>query len=526
MKISHRKLRTKLQRIQTLYKIKDKNKQIIPFKLNTAQWQIVADIAHQHPIRHFTLKSRQVGVTTFWLIWNLDDCIFEDNVTTGILAHKWESLIHLWSIVDLAYNTFPEKLPLKKESAKAYEFAHNNSKIFISLSIRSIALHNLHISEWCFCRDDEIKATLGACSPATNISGESTGNGVSNDGYQTYMDARMGTNEYKPRFIAWFLHKEYRLPLNGIEPDQIMGDLSDSEKKLKSAMKKDYNLELEPEQVLFRRQRKKALKDLFPQEFPESEEDAFITSGEHFFNLKKAIALLKEAKEWHKERNYHEKGTNYVCFEPPNNHSDFYVAGADTAEGTHDHSVLKIINVTKRKEAFVLKGKIGIKQFYRDCDYWCRQYNNALLAVEDNNTGHAVLLGLEENCRYPNLYKESNVTRIVKDSSKIRLKLGWHTDKFSRVQMLNDLKYAIEDDDELDEVDFAPEVIFYDVLLLTELFDFVKIDKKYEAAEGKLDDDIIATSIAMQLYLKYKIRDRSQNIKKAVILGKQREFKV
>lgn len=525
--IYQRKLKQKLWRLQNLYKIKDKQKRIINCKFNTAQWQIISDTIGQKPIRHFSLKSRQVGVTTLWMLYWLDECIFEENVTTGILAHKWESLDLIWDVVEVAYNNFPEKLPLKKESAKTLEFAHNNSKIFISLSIRSVGLHNLHVSEWCWCNDAEVRATLGACSPLTNITGESTGNGVSNDGYEVYQDAKLGISEYKSRFIAWFLDKESIVPLKDPkDADLIMTDLNDEEKNLKKLMQEDYNMVLKPEQVLWRRQKKRSLKSLFQQECPETDMDAFITSGQHFYNLRKALALLKEAREWYKQKEYYEKTDEYICFEQPNR-SDVFVAGADTSEGLNDYNALKIINVTRRREAFVYKSKVGFRKFYKVCDEWCRMYNKALLAVEDNNTGHAVLLGLEENCKYPNLYKDTNITRIVKDSKKVKTKLGWHTDKFSRPQMLSDLKTGIEDEEDTTIEEFLPEITFYDLFLLTELFDFIKISgDKYEAAAGKYDDVIFATAIAFQLYL---ISKKHVHAKKSsqmgVLIGKQREAK-
>lgn len=514
--MTSREFRSKLERIQTLYKIKDKRKRVVNCKFNPTQWQIVEDIQNQDPIRHFTLKSRQTGVSTFWLLWWLDETIFESNVTTGILAHKWESLNLLWDIIEFAYENFPYRLPLKQESAKALEFRDNSSKIFISLSIRGVGLHNLHISEWCLCRDEEIKATLGACSPYTNISGESTGQGVGNDGYLVYQDAKTNDNEYKPRFIAWFLAPEYALPLKGIDPQHIMRNLNSEETRLQKIMKDDYNMTLTPEQVLFRKQKRNALKDLFPQEYPETDEDAFITSGDHYFNLKKWLALLEEAREWLKGEDYHEKTNDYTCFHPPNRR-DSFVAGADTSEGVEDYNVLKIINVTQRKEAFVYRAKSGIPTFYKVCDKWCRAYNNALLAVEDNNTGHAVLLGLEEDCKYRNLYKEKRGTRI---GGKIQFKLGWHTDKISRTQMLIDLKYAVEEDDAIDVVNFHPEFMIFDENLLKEALTFIKQDGKYEAEAGKNDDDIFATGIAFQLYL---LTTKMTDLKKGVLIGRERE---
>ena len=514
-------LANKRWRMENLYKIKDKNKRLVKCKFNKIQNLIYEDIKDQTPIRHFSLKSRQTGLSTFWLIWHLDECIFHNNTSSAILAHKWESLHYLWEIIRLAFYSMPNQIKpiLGEETARSFYFKKIESRIFISLSIRGASLHNLHVSEWAFCQDSEIQATLGACSPYTNISGETTGNGIANDAYLTYQDSKTKDNEYISHFIAWFLADEYRLPLQGISPKYIMRNLNKEEKKLQDIMQKDYNLELKPEQVLFRRQKKKALKSLFLQEFPEQDVDAFITSGSYFFDIKKWMALLEEVKEWLRGESYYKKDNEYICFEKPIK-GDIYVAGADTSEGVTDSSVLKIINVTKRREAFVFRSRCGVKRFYKECDNWGRFYNNALLAVEDNNTGHAVLLGLEDITRYPNLYKEKKITRVGKGSSKIKVKLGWHTDKTSRVVMLNDLKYGIEEDEDIDVDNFSPEFTVFDEMVIKEVLTFIKKNDKYEAEEGKHDDDIFATAIAFQMYLKMRHR---VNLKSGLLVGKERE---
>lgn len=524
------KFRDKIWRLEHLYKIKDKNKKIVRMKLNGVQRLIAEDIKDQKPIRHFTLKFRQPGVSTFWLMYYLDDTIFHSNVTTGILSHQRESLNYLWDIIKLAFRYLPDRIKprLGEESAKGLEFRNINSKIFISLNVRSVGLHNLHISEWCYCGDEEIHATMGATSPLTNISGESTGNGIANDGYLTYQDAKIKENEYTARFFPWFIQDEYRLPLKEIDPKYIMRNLNKEEKKLKEIMRKEYNLSLEPAQVLFRRQKKRALKLSFPQEYPETEEDAFITAGEHYFDGRKFFALLREVKEWHDEEKYYEKGDDYICFEKPNS-EDIYVAGADTSEGIIDHSVLKIINLTKRREAFVYRARCGVKTFYKICNQWGRAYNYALLGVEDNNTGHAVLLGLDDGCKYRNLYKQKKTTRLKKGTStgKTKIKLGWHTDKVSRMLLLNDLKYAVEEDDDIDVDSFRPEFTIYDLWFLREGLTFINNKGKFEAEEGKTDDDIFATGIAFQLYLqnRHLIVKKKSGIK-GVFLGKSRETKI
>jgi hypothetical protein len=495
-------LANKLWRLQNIYKIRDKNKNLITFKLNNIQNIIYNDIKDQIPIRHYIIKSRQVGISTFFILWWLDDTIFHKNTITGILAHKWESLHHLWGIIDIAIRHLPEQLKpqLSEDTKHSLYFEQIESRIFISLSIRSTGIHNLHISEWCFCKDNEVRTTLGAISPNTNVTGESTGNGIANDGYITYQEAKLKENEYKPLFFPWFFQEEYQLPIIEHNPQELLDKLKPEEKQLKKLMIEKYQMELKPEQLLWRRQAQKRLKDIFRQEYPETDEDAFITSGMHYFNVEKIMALLKEARLYYNKNKYQEEADRYICFELPQA-GNVYCAGADTSEGVNDYCVLKIINVTKRRESFIFRSRCGVKTFYKQCDYWCRKYNNALLAVENNFPGNAVLLGLSEDCRYPNLYEQRETTRVLsKMTDKPKVKLGWQTTSASRNLMLTEFKYFIEDEDDVDVNNFAPEYSIYDMELLKEMLTFINNDGKYEAEQNKNDDIIFASAIATQVY--------------------------
>jgi hypothetical protein len=502
----HNTYADKLWRLQNLYKIKDKNRKLTNLRFNRVQELMIRDIKDMTPVRYLIIKYRQGGVSTFWLLWWLDETIFTPNSTTGILAHKWDSLEHLWDIIETAYKYMPESVRphCSEESAKKLYFDQVESRIFVSLSIRSTALHNLHISEWCFCKDDEVRATLGAISPGTNVTGESTGNGVGNDGYLTYMDSKSKDNEYRSRFVPWFIQEEYRLPLLGIKPASILNNLTAEEKKLKGVMQKDYKLDLDAPQVLYRRQAIRRLKSMFPQENPETEDDAFMAAGDRYFNTRKILVLISEIREYIKTHKFPEQADEYICFEIPGLR-DVYVAGADTAEGLHDKSVLKIINVTRRREAFVYRGQCGVNKFSAICAMWCRKYNNAYLGVELNNTGHAVILGLTEIERYGNLYQEEAKTRIFeKLNDKREIKYGWRTTEKSRSFMISDLKFAIEGEEDEDENNFAPEFIIFDEILLKEALTFINNNGKYEAEAGKYDDDIFASAIAFQMYRKFR----------------------
>lgn len=460
------------------------------------------------PIKAFFLKYRQGGVSTFWLLYWLDNTIFNANTVTGILADKRENLGYLFEIVRLAHQTMPPELQPKlgQDSKSVLSFPDTNSKIMVSLSIKATALHNLHISEWCYCKDEEIARTLAACSPEANITGESTGNGVGNHGYELYQDGKKNENAYKTAFYPWFIQDEYYKSLNGIDPNTIQ--FKQDEKRLIKLAKKDYSLDIRPEQILWRRDKIKEQKGLFPQEFPETDEDAFLMSGEHFFNPKKIHKLIMESKEYVKDNPPYmvDQNEQWVAYEQPMK-GHVYVAGGDTSEGANDFSYLKIICCTCRQEAFWLQKRCGVDVFYRDCDYWGRMYQNALLAIERNNHGHAVLLGLTENCRYPNLYKHEKKRKIINvlrgsgnNPVQNSEKLGWETSKITKPIMLDDLKLCFEGNSDDDEFNFQPEITALDTTTLSEMLTFQEIDGKLQAIEGKFDDGVIATSIAVQMY--------------------------
>ena len=524
--------------MQQVYKIRDKNKRLTLFKFNNIQCSIWRNLERNgfidnngnilKPIRDFTLKYRQGGVSTFWLLFWLDDTIFTPNTVTGIQAHKKESLGYLFEIIRLAYVNLPSVVkPFTNEDSKsALSFHGINSKIFISLSIRSTALHNLHISEWAFCKDPEIMASLGAISPKSNVTGETTGNGVGNHAYELYQEAKRGESEYKANFYPWFIQDEYRVPLNGIDSEKFKDTIKTGEKKFIKLAKDRYSIAIDSEQLLFRRLKQKDLKGMFRQELPEDDDDAFLTSGNKFFEPRKIHKLLLSAKEYEiNNRVNYDKDGDWIQWEEPQK-GHIYVCGADTSEGVKDYSVLKILCCTCKREAFVYRAMPGVDVFYRVCNEWGRKYNNALMAIERNNHGHAVILGLDENMLYPNLYKENKDVPIIGNIKKIS-KTGWSTNRQTKYTMLDDLKYCVEGESDQDEDHFEPTISIYDQNFLREALTFEQIRGKLQAIEGKHDDSVIASAIAYQMYKKSfrLVKSSKGGIPPGLFFGIKSEFK-
>lgn len=81
-----RALSNKWYRLNTLYKIKDKNGKIRTFKPNKQQRE---RFIRGH-CRNVILKARQLGFTTHEMIDALDDCLFTENFAAGCIAHALE----------------------------------------------------------------------------------------------------------------------------------------------------------------------------------------------------------------------------------------------------------------------------------------------------------------------------------------------------------------------------------------------------------------------------------------------------
>lgn len=508
----------KLWRLSHLYKIRTKKAQVIPFNINRIQGGIIkcleTRIDEGAPFRDFFLKFRQGGVSTLFELWWLDDAIFNPNRINATLSHKHDSLQELARIFRTGYDTMPQGLrpPLVTDNVAELEFGFGakdaagryaaTSRLFVALDIRSTPVHNLHISEICHCDDAKIAASIAAVPPTGNITAESTANGMGNYGHLLYQDAKEGVGEWRSAFFPWFIQDEYRKPV--AFPITRTGD----EVKFAARAQSEYGVTITDEQILWRRDMKRTQRHLAGQEFPENDEEAFMSTGHLFFNAPKVLALLKEARAFSKKQPPIEETDDMTVWAKPQ-YNHIYCAGADVAgDEEGDFSVLKVIDVTAKKEVLRWRGRIAPQKFYRICDRIGREYHNALLGIERNNHGHAIIMGLEE-LRYPNLFAETEArskTRLITDTTKAagrqKVKYGWNTDTNSRPLMLDQLRSAIEGESDDDVSHFQPAWDIRDEVLCSELLTFTEIDDKYQAAPGKHDDSIFASAIAHQMFLR------------------------
>lgn len=142
------KLKDRWWRLNNLYYITDKQGNKIKFKPNWAQEKLYNSLHYFNLI----LKARQLGFTTFVMIYFLDACLFNSNHSAGVIAHTRDDAKKLFrEKVKFAYNNLPEWLkqmrPATSDAAGVLEFS-NNSSIYVGTSLRGGTLQKLLISEY------------------------------------------------------------------------------------------------------------------------------------------------------------------------------------------------------------------------------------------------------------------------------------------------------------------------------------------------------------------------------------------
>ena len=435
MEIDQR-LKDKEWRLSNLYKIVDKQKNLVVFRRNYAQRRYSAEAWY----RNINLKGRQLGFTTDACIDGLDDCIFTRNFTMVIIAHEKDSVTKIFKKVKTAWLHFPEKLKIflgiVANTDNANELSFNNgSSIRVALSSRSDTVNRLHVSEFGkICKKYPLKAEeiITGAIPSVPEDGridiESTAEGEYGQFHDMFWEAMnrgkpSAKKQFKAHFSSWMDNPEYRLKGNYDIPEELL------------AYGKDKGMDIEQINWYFIEQQtqKKKMK----QEYPTTPEEAFEGSGNKLFDMDIVEKMMKEVVEPRKVREWE------LYEEYKQGHR--YVMGCDVAEGVgQDSSTIVIWDFTPIKPKVVATfshNRLQPDVFAYEIRNGGEKYGNALAMVERNNHGHATLVKLKEI--YHNIYKEVREDKLTKQRTE---KLGWLTSSVSKPKMMFDIATAVDDE--------------------------------------------------------------------------------
>lgn len=218
----------------TRLKILDKNRNVIPFRLNWAQQQYIETVEKMHdqgrPIRIDILKARQMGLSTATEAIMFALAFMYPNSHGVVISHDQDSYEHLLGMTKRYWETFFAKSLYHTDYKSRRELAWTETGSSITTATaktlgagRSQTIHALHASEIAFWPDPEtlltgLRQTIPNL-PSTFICLESTANGVGNYFHTQWEAATSGDSEYIPLFFPWWKHPEYtaesaRLPMH------------------------------------------------------------------------------------------------------------------------------------------------------------------------------------------------------------------------------------------------------------------------------------------------------------------------
>jgi len=363
----------------------------------------------------------------------------------------------------------------------------------------SKTIQNLHLSEASSSafKDDFFIGLLESVPDTGYIVIESTARGEGGPFYDYYMKAKDKRNEYKTHYYRWFEHLEYRIPLLEGEKMELTEDEMEISEKIKHDRKyrllrpegldEDEKDGLLLEQIKWRRVRKNRLGKKFIQEYPElDDEDSFIKSGSPVFD----VDMLKAADKILPEQNPVEIWLGgdlylYKISDP----GARYIIGVDCSEGdiNSDYSAAMVIRAFPPpiEQVALLHGRWSPDMLSEKVYKIGMAYNKAMIAVERNNHGHAVLLNLANGIVRQGVVKYPPYPDVFSGPDK---KLGWVTTGSSKPQMI----------EELDRVIRSGELVLRSKQFISEARKFNYLgSSKMGAPSGSHDDIVMAMAVAL-----------------------------
>lgn len=526
--------------IENYIKIRDKNGQVISLKLNEPQlkyYNVIKELyKKKKPIRIIILKARQMGFSTETEAVIFKNVVTHHNYNAGIVAHKEDSTTNLFEMSKRMLDYLPEELKPAQKKSNAKELVFNNetrtgldSKIKCMTAGgkgigRSDTFTALHLSELAFWEGDK-KATMTGLlqavpnTPDSMIIIESTANGY--EYFKEMWDkAVSGENDFYPLFIGWNELKEYSMPYTGF-------DLTQEEKELQ----RQYNLTLD--QLTWRRWciKNNCSSDAnqFKQEYPICPEEAFLSTGNCYFNKDNIIKRIREAPipvtigkfncyydgtRIRNQKFLEQENGNIKIYEYPENRVP-YVIGGDTAGEGSDYFTAHVINNITGKQVAVLKQQQNEIEYVKQIYCLGMFYNKALIGLENNFSTYPTQKLMELN--YPNQYvrKKEDVY-----NDKYEKSFGFRTTNITRPYILGQLQEIVHDD-----ID-----VIQDIDTLREMLTFIVNNKgRAEAEEGYHDDLVMALAIAyyirsQQRFTKFDREPKYDNVENEInkIFGEER----
>jgi len=452
---------------EELLRVRDRQGRLVPLRANAAQ----RAFERRRGVENVVLKARQMGMSTWVAARFLLKTMLVPGTVTLMVAHTQESAEALFMGVQRMWENLPDPLQRSvlqrgRANVRQMTFPMMDSEFRVASAAepnagRGLSVTNLHCSELSRWQGDAAETLAGlraSLSPGGELVLESTPNGAVGCFYEQWQQAEM--NGMVRHFFPWWWEPAY--------VGTPVAEYTDEEERL--VLREG----LTAEQVGFRRELQRRFGAMRVQEFAEDAASCFRESGSCFFD-RDALARLREKALLPVEVR---RNKAMVIWLPPVV-GRRYVLGVDVAGGGSegDFSAVQVVDVATGMQCAELQVRVSPRDLAKAAAEIARMYNGAMLVVERNNHGAAVLAYLENE-------PGANVF-VGRDGMP-----GWLTDAASRPRALSALMRLVS----------AENGMFHSERLMEEMRCFV-VDEhgRAAAASGCHDDLVMAMAIAQDV---------------------------
>jgi len=433
-------------------------KGVVRFNLYDFQKQIIRDVSDYR--FNVILKARQLGVSTVSACFSLWMMLFHRGQSILICATKEKVAVNVVKKCKLAYKRLPSWLKVSDltiDNKNSFEL-ENSSWIRGSSTSddvgRSEALSLLIIDEAAIIKnlEDLWPGLYNTVSEGGKILIMSTPLGASGLFYKIYTDSLAQKNDFHSSFYDWRSHPNH---------DQTWFD-----------------------HEVTNMSRAQVAQELLGN---------FNMSGETVFDPE----MIEWMEKTHiREPLYHTGfDRNLWVWEGFNPEEKYFIA-ADCARGdATDYSVAVVLKIglsslsDKMEIVASYQGKTPPDLFSNFLHNLGKEYGNALLVVENNTVGFAVVSKLQE-LQYPNLYYSEKGTHNFVESYEAETSNSGYVAGFSTTSKTRPLIVSKMEEDLRNKL-----LIFHDARLLNECRTFIFESGRPQSQRGYNDDLVIATCI-------------------------------
>lgn len=450
--------------IETLMNIEDKNRNLVPFKLNPIQM----DMATTSTGRDIYVKPAQTGFSSYNICDYLIDCITIPGTTAVIISYNEFITGRLLRKAEVFYRILKDRIPsipkLHHNSTYEKTFPDVNGSFYIGSAGsftfgRGETIHDLLLDEYAFWQPGDAERIFASALqrvpllPNTKVRIGSTANGEDNDFHETYKSAKegieIGKSVFTPHFYPWWIHPEYYLlsdsqfVLPGDE-EPILDKLDPDEQKLMAVFSRyDIPFEEANNKIRWRRYKQAELSSLrrsgetrllFGQEYPEDDVSCFLAAGDMVYDHDRINEMAKECYP----APYSYQGAD--VWYPPED-KKLYLVAVDPGLGMESLSVSTVWDFSHRTD--------GGREVFRHCATLAGLYTPEVMAVKSKELAlhyNGATLAAEANIEFVTHIKDYGNLYYREDpvSGKVSNKIGWLTTPKTKPYMITEVNRHLD----------------------------------------------------------------------------------